>query len=64
MEYDSHKSSDWTGAVFKTDQCYELCNNCNLVEYVPYINAIKLYGLTAFSNNQEFLYRRNQDYKE
>ena len=55
---------DWTAGLYLTDQSYSLGQNSYLVGYVPYMNAINLYGLAPFSTNQDFLFRRNQDYKE
>lgn len=55
---------DWTAGVFYTDQDYDLGQNSYLVGYIPYLNAIDLYGLAPFSTNQDFLFRRNQAYEE
>jgi len=55
---------DWTVGVYYTDQDYNLGQNSYLVGYIPYMDAIDLYGLAPFSTNQDFLFRRNQTYKE
>jgi outer membrane receptor protein involved in Fe transport len=59
-----HHAVDWMAGLFYTDQSYDLGQNSYLVGYIPYMDAINLYGLAPFSSNQDFLFRRNQDYKE
>jgi outer membrane receptor protein involved in Fe transport len=58
------KFIDWTVGVYYTDQDYKLGQNSYLVGYIPYMDAIDLYGLAPFATNQDFLFRRNQAYKE
>ncbi len=55
---------DWTVGLYYTDEDYDLGQNSYLVGYVPYMNAINLYGLAPFATNQDFLFRRNQKYEE
>ena len=55
---------DWTVGLYYIDQDYDLGQNSYLVGYVPYMDAIDLYGLAPFSTNQDFLFRRSQDYEE
>ncbi len=55
---------DWTAGVYYTDQDYDLGQNSYLVGYIPYLNAINWYGLAPYTTNQDFLFRRNQAYKE
>ena len=55
---------DWTGGLFWTDQDYNLGQNSYLVGYIPYLDAINWYGLAPYATDQDFLYRREQSYKE
>ena len=55
---------DWTAGVYYTDQDYDLGQNSYLVGYIPYLNAIDLYGMAPFTTNQDFLFRRSQKYEE
>jgi outer membrane receptor protein involved in Fe transport len=55
---------DWTAGFFYTDQDYKLGQNSYLVGYIPYLNAINLYGFAPFTSNQDFLFRRDQKYQE
>lgn len=55
---------DWTAGLFYTDADYNLGQNSYLVGYVPYLDAIDWYGLAPYATNQDFLYRREQTYKE
>jgi len=55
---------DWTVGLFYIDQDYNLGQNSYLVGYIPYLNAIDLYGFAPYTSNQDFLFRREQKYKE
>ena len=55
---------DWTAGFFYTDQDYNLGQNSYLVGYIPYLNAINLYGFAPYTSNQDFLFRRDQTYQE
>ncbi len=55
---------DWTAGLYYTDQDSDLGQNSYLVGYLPYVNAIDLYGLAPFTTEQDFLFRRNQKYEE
>ena len=55
---------DWTVGLYYADQDYDLGQNSFLPGYIPYMNAINLYGLAPFSTEQDFLFRRAQKYKE
>jgi iron complex outermembrane receptor protein len=55
---------DWTAGFFYTDQDYNLGQNSYLVGYIPYLNAIDWYGFAPYTSNQDFLFRRDQKYKE
>jgi outer membrane receptor protein involved in Fe transport len=59
-----HQHIDWTGGLYYTKEDYKLGQNSYLVGYLDYMDAINLYGLAPFSTNQDFLFRRNQAYKE
>ena len=49
-----HHFVDWTAGLLLTDQSYDLGQNSYLVGYIPYMDAINLYGLAPFSSNQDF----------
>jgi len=55
---------DWTAGLFYTDQDYKLGQNSYLVGYIPYLNALNWYGIAPYTSNQDFLFRRDQTYKE
>jgi len=55
---------DWTAGLYYTDQDSDLGQNSYLVGYLPYVNAIDLYGGAPYTTNQDFLFRRNQKYTE
>lgn len=55
---------DWTVGLFYIDQDYNLGQNSFLVGYIPYLNAIDWYGFAPYTSNQDFLFRREQKYKE
>lgn len=60
-----HKSIDWTGGLYYTDQKYNLGQNSYLLGYKPYLDAINWYGLAPYANPvQDFLFRRDQKYSE
>jgi outer membrane receptor protein involved in Fe transport len=60
-----HHHVDWTGGVFYTKEDYSLGQNSYLVGYLPYMNdpAVLVCGVPC-TTNQDFLFRRNQTYKE
>ncbi len=55
---------DWAVGLYYADQDYDLGQNSFLPGYIPYMNAINLYGLAPFTTEQDFLFRRAQKYKE
>jgi outer membrane receptor protein involved in Fe transport len=55
---------DWTVGLYYMDQDYDLGQDSFLVGYIPYLNAIDWYGLAPYQTNQDFLFRRNQQYTE
>ena len=55
---------DWTAGLYYTDQDYDLGQNSYLVGYIPYLNAIDWYGFAPYTSNQDFLFRRKQQYTE
>jgi outer membrane receptor protein involved in Fe transport len=55
---------DWTAGIYYMDQDYDLGQNSYLVGYLPYLNAIDLYGFAPYTTNQDFLFRREQAYEE
>lgn len=55
---------DWTIGAYYTDQDYDLGQNSYLVGYIPYLDALDWYGLAPYTTNQDFLFRRNQNYDE
>ncbi len=60
-----HHHVDWTGGLFYTDEDYSLGQNSYLVGYLPYMNdpAVQVCGVPC-TTNQDFLFRRSQNYKE
>ena len=71
---------DWTVGAYYTDQDSDLGQNSYLVGYIPYLDAFDWsaatgfydcdpgdsgwYCLAPYSTEQDFLFRRSQDYKE
>ncbi|NJN39901.1 MAG: TonB-dependent receptor [Gammaproteobacteria bacterium] len=55
---------DWTVGAYYTDQDYDLGQNSYLVGYIPYLDALDWYGLAPYSTNQDFYFRRDQNYDE
>jgi outer membrane receptor protein involved in Fe transport len=64
---------DWTVGAYYTDQDSDLGQNSYLVGYIPYLNAYPYgcappdfgwYCIGPYTTEQDFLFRRNQDYKE
>ena len=64
MVSNGHHSIDWTAGLYYTDQDSKIGQNSYLVGYIPYLNAINWYGLAPYTTNQDFLFRRDQTYKE
>ena len=55
---------DWMGGFYWTHQDFNLGQNSYLVGYIPYLDAIDWYGLAPYSTDQDFLFRRKQQYDE
>jgi outer membrane receptor protein involved in Fe transport len=55
---------DWTFGLFYMDQDYDLGQNSFLVGYIPYLDALDWYGIAPYTTNQDFLFRRGQQYEE
>ncbi len=55
---------DWLAGLYYTNQDSLLGQNSYLVGYIPYLNAIDLYGLAPYTTDQDFLFRRRQTYDE
>ena len=64
---------DWTVGAYYTDQDSDLGQNSYLVGYIPYLNAYPYgcappdfgwYCIGPYTTEQDFLFRRSQDYKE
>jgi outer membrane receptor protein involved in Fe transport len=61
---DGDDNVDWTAGLFYIDQDYDLGQNSYLVGYIPYLDALNWYGIAPYETNQDFLFRRNQQYEE
>jgi iron complex outermembrane recepter protein len=55
---------DWLAGLYYTNQDSKLGQNSYLVGYIPYLNAIDWYGLAPYTTDQDFLFRRKQQYDE
>ena len=55
---------DWVAGLYYTDQNNDVGQNSYLVGYIPYLNAIDWYGLAPYTTNQDFLFRRREQYQE
>jgi outer membrane receptor protein involved in Fe transport len=58
------RSVDWTVGAYYMDQDYDLGQNSYLVGYIPYLNALNWFGIAPYTTNQDFLFRRGQQYEE
>ena len=55
---------DWLTGLYYTHQNNKLGQNSYLVGYIPYLDAINWYGLAPYTTEQDFLFRRRQQYDE